>query len=99
MGEPENQRYIDCSAYVSWVIGKYIGNGNFLCTASGLLANPMGFKEVSASEVQPGDILVRSGHTEIYAGNNRTFNAGSTNAIRSETSGYSSSWQKIFRAP
>lgn len=99
MGEPENQRYIDCSAYVSWVIGKYIGNGNFLCAASGLLANPMGFKEVSASEVQPGDILVRSGHTEIYAGNNRTFNAGSTNAIRSETSGYSSSWQKIFRAP
>lgn len=99
MGEAENKRYVDCSAYVSWVIGRYIGNEKFLSSATGLLANPMGFIEVKASEVQPGDILVRNGHTEIYAGNGRTFNAGSTRAIRSETSTYGSNWEKIFRAP
>ena len=59
----------------------------------------MGFEEVSLSELQPGDIVVRSGHTEIYAGDNRTFNCGSTNAIRSETSRYSGNFTKAFRAP
>lgn len=99
MGEPPNSRYIDCSAYVSWVIGKYIGNEKFLYSASGLLGNPMGFKQVNQNELQPGDILVKSNHTEIYAGNGRTFNAGSTNAIKSETSKYVAGWLKVFRAP
>lgn len=98
IGEPENQRYIDCSAYVSWVISEYTGKKQ-LYSASNLLNNPMGFKEVSLSSLQPGDIVVRSGHTEIYAGNGKSLNCGSTNAIRSEYSNYSGNFTKAFRAP
>lgn len=98
MGEPENQRYVDCSSYVSWVITQYTGRTQLYSSVQ-ILNNAMGFEEVSLSELQPGDIVVRSGHVEIYAGDNRTFNCGSTNAIRSETSGYSGNFTKAFRAP
>lgn len=98
MGEPENQRYVDCSSYVSWVITQYTGRTQLYSSVQ-ILNNAMGFEEVSLSELQPGDIVVRSGHTEIYAGDNRTFNCGSTNAIRSETSRYSGNFTKAFRAP
>ena len=99
VGEPENQRYVDCSAYVSWVITKYTGRTQ-LYTAAGILSNKMGFDQVSLDELQPGDILVSSSHTEIYAGDGKTFNCGATKAIRSENSKYSaSSFTAAFRAP
>lgn len=98
IGEPESQRYVDCSSYVSWVITQYTGRMQLYSSVQ-ILNNAMGFEEVSLSELQPGDIVVRSGHVEIYAGDNRTFNCGSTKAIRAETSRYSGNFTKAFRAP
>lgn len=85
-GEPASKRYIDCSAYVSWVLKEYGYKMSAPYTASGLLSNPLHLKEVSTNNVKAGDILVRNGHTEIFCGNGKSYNCGSTRAIRSETS-------------
>lgn len=97
-GEVPSKRYIDCSAYVSWVLKEYGYNLPSPYTASTLLKNPLHLQSVSIQEVQPGDILVRSNHTEIYCGNGKSYNCGSTNAIRSVTSNCTPSrFTKAFR--
>lgn len=85
-GEVPSKRYIDCSAYVSWVLKEYGYNLPSPYTASGLLNNPLHLQSVPINNVQAGDILVRSTHTEIYCGNGKSYNCGSTSAIRAETS-------------
>lgn len=89
IGEKESERYIDCSAYVCWSLKSYNKKYYKLLCAYQILANPYGFEVINTSDAQAGDIVVRSTHTEIYAGNGRSYNCGSTNAIRSETSGCS----------
>ena len=84
---PGEGNYIDCSAYVSWVLYEYgytelagwqQSTGTLLS-----LANRYGWTVKSGSEAQPGDILLNPGsHTEIYRGNGTSYNAGSTDAIR-----------------
>ena len=44
--------------------------------------NSKGWKEVSISEMQPGDILCYNGHVEIYAGNGRVYSCGSDEKIQ-----------------
>lgn len=84
IGEAESERYVDCSAYVSWVLTLYGYEG--LWSSGDLLSNPFGFEVVPVSQAQPGDILVRSGHTEIYMGDGKSYNCGWTGAIRAEYS-------------
>lgn len=86
---PGEGNYIDCSAYVTWVLYEYgytelegwqQSTGTLLS-----LANRYGWTVKSGSEAQAGDILLNpSSHTEIYRGDGTSYNAGSTNAIRRE---------------
>lgn len=79
---------VDCSSYVSWVLfnAGYIEFGGWQQTDVSFYANSWGFKEVKKSEVKPGDILIYSGHVEIYMGmeegTTKVYNAGSNNSIR-----------------
>ena len=50
------------------------------------MSNPYGWEEISKENVQPGDILVYSGHVEIYAGtdnygNTLVYNCGGNDSI------------------
>lgn len=79
---------VDCSSFVSWVLYE-AGYSQFRgsqASSSAFLSNSWGFKEVSKSDVQPGDILVYDGHVEIYVGMNgnkiKVYNAGSNYSIR-----------------
>ena len=97
-GEKESQRYIDCSAYVSWVLKEYGYNLSSPYTSYQLMNNPLKLQEVSISNVKVGDILVKRGHTEIFCGNGKSYNCGSTRALRSETSNCTpSNFTKAFR--
>lgn len=97
--EPESKRYIDCSAYVTWVLmnAGAIGNVTYQYDSRTLLTNPMGFQPVSLSEIQPGDILVKAGHAEIYAGDGKSYSCGSTSSIRHDTVTRDSGATKAFR--
>ncbi len=109
-GEGEGSRHVDCSAYVSWVITEYTGK-NCLWATGALLGNPMNFEVIATStsgytedDLLPGDVLVINDgvhhHTEIYAGEGKTLNCGSTSAIRSEFSNYRPNYfTHVFRAP
>lgn len=84
----------DCSGFVSACL-KYYGvlkdsmnltSGNMLATTE--RNNPMystGFTRLKCawdlSNCQPGDILVRNGHTEIYAGSRKVYNCGSDSSV------------------
>ena len=85
-GEAVKDRYVDCSAYVSWVLKEYGYNISYPYTASMLNNNPLNLISVPISDVKAGDILVRSNHTEIYCGNGKAYSCGSTSAIREEYS-------------
>lgn len=56
-------------------------------TSSSFASNPLGWQTVSASEAQPGDIVVYSGHVEIIAENDpnsanfRVYDCGGNNSI------------------
>ena len=111
MGEPQNERYIDCSAYVTWVLmqtGHVSPTKKWQYTSYTLYANNadgLGFGTMAVSGVEDltdedlntnGYILVKQGHTEIYAGKDDagyyyTYNAGSTSSIRKEVSKYTKS--------
>ena len=88
--ESKNGHHLTCCAtYVSWVLREagYI-NETINSAASGtyglayVLENKYHFKRVSASELQAGDVMVTSGHVQIYAGNGQIYNAGYTGAIQ-----------------
>lgn len=80
---------LDCAGYVQWVLWTALGtNPGYLTTSS--ISSQIGtrFIEVSADELQPGDIgLKRRGgstsddtnHTGIYAGGGQWYHAASTN--------------------
>lgn len=86
--------YIDCSAYVCWVLYEY-GYKEFAGwqkTCPYFIENKSqlekkGWKYKNATQAVAGDIIVRRSHMEIYAGNGRYLNAGTTEAIRRSLSG------------
>lgn len=71
-----------CATYVAWVLieAGYL-DSNEMSHGAITLANILkekGFKQVSASNLQAGDIMCYNyGHIEIYAGNGTIYNAGS----------------------
>lgn len=83
---------IDCSAYVTWVLYEYgytelKGHQKtcrwFMNTST---MQKMGWTVLPATQAEAGDIVVNSHHMEIYAGDGKFYNAGSTEAIRREIS-------------
>ena len=83
---PVEPPYIDCSSYVSWVMYES-GFKDFKGgqkTSSTFASNPWGWEVISKNNAKAGDILVYSGHVEIYTGKgNLVYNMGSNNAINS----------------
>lgn len=85
-GKKLSQGGIDCSTFVSWVIYEYSNGqlGDIFSPAprSGTIIsiakkyNGKYWTIVSRSNVQPGDILVKDGHTEIYAGKGMAYSCG-----------------------
>ena len=87
---------IDCSGFVAWAI--WTGTGKRPgAQSTSTIASSIGtlFEEISASELQPGDIGLKhkgsgSNHTGIYAGNGMWLHAASTNTglVRSRYSNF-----------
>ncbi len=79
---------IDCSSFVSWVCYEYgykdfKGGQQSTDTLLGV-ARSHGWTIKDGSEAVAGDILLRTGHTEIYAGNGKSYNCGSDESILAE---------------
>lgn len=79
-----------CATFVSWVLQEcgYISDSEHLNGANALqnLLKSKGFTTITnEADLQPGDILCYNRHVEIYAGDNRIYNAGSGNAIRNSS--------------
>ena len=96
---PNGTNYTDCSAYVTWVLYQY-GYTEFRTQKTSSWFNgdgpaSKGWSVLPASSAQPGDILVTSGHVEIYAGDG-TYAAGCTDAIRREKSYSGNSLSQII---
>ena len=88
---PNGTQYTDCSAYVTWVLYEYGYTELTSQKSSAWFMNTnamrqMGWTVLPATQAQAGDIVAKTGHVEIYAGNGQFYNAGSTNAIRKEIS-------------
>ena len=83
-------RCIDCSAFVSWVLfesGIKVGrqSSDFFLNGTYNQYDKYKWEKITDwNALEPGDILVKSGHVEIYAGEGHSFNAGSTNGIRAD---------------
>lgn len=76
-----------CATYVSWVLidAGYIKESEMSHSATRLanILEAKGFKRVSSNNLQAGDIMFYDyGHIEIYAGDNKVYNAGSKSAIQ-----------------
>lgn len=76
-----------CATYVSWVLQEcgYLEDSEHTDGANDLQSKLIakGWKRISSvSELQPGDILCYNHHVEIYAGDNKIYNAGSGKTIR-----------------
>lgn len=81
---------IDCSSYVSWVCYEY-GYKDFKGSqesSDSILSKAREHNWIikDASEAVAGDILQRSGHVEIYAGNGKAYNCGGPNSIKADIS-------------
>lgn len=87
---------IDCSGFVQWSLWTATGNKPFSGGTSNMVSSIGGvFEEISASELQPGDIGLKhknsgGNHTGIYAGNGMWFHAANSNSgiIRSKYNGF-----------
>lgn len=82
-------KVVDCSSYVSWVLQEVGIFGENQMGTSGTLKDIIKginsdwvHTDISPSDLQAGDIILVSGHTQIYAGNNKWYNAGSNSAIQ-----------------
>lgn len=99
---PNGTSYIDCSAYVTWVLYEYgytefAGHQKDTAWFMGSGPSKKGWTILKPSEAKAGDLLVKSGHMEIFAGDGvGTYAAGSTNAIRREISYAGCSLSKII---
>ena len=83
--DESGSKVIDCSTFVSWVCYEY-GYKDFKggqTPTSQLLgkARSHNWTIKDGSEAVAGDILLRTGHTEIYAGNGKSYNCGSDESI------------------
>lgn len=70
--------YTDCSSLVYKAVMDSLGRDRHGTRAPSTYDMPGRtdlWHEISFSDLRPGDILRRSGHTEIYAGNGRSFGA------------------------
>ncbi len=88
---PNKTKYTDCSAYVTWVLYEY-GYTEFKGhqkTSEWFMDESnwkkYGWKKVNLKDAEPGDIIAMNGHVEIYAGKEKAYSCGSTNAIRRDT--------------
>lgn len=77
-----------CATYVSWVLQEtgYLSKSehtNGADTLASTLRNK-GWTKVSANELEPGDVMVFSGHVQIYGDNAEIYNAGSGRSIRGD---------------
>jgi hypothetical protein len=87
---------LDCSGFVQWAIWTGTGkNPGTLSTATIISGIGTKFKEISASELQPGDIGLKhkgsgANHTGIYAGDGMWYNAASskTGIVKSKYSAF-----------
>ena len=99
---PNGTNYIDCSAYVTWVLYEYgytefAGHQKDTAWFMGSGPSKMGWTILKPSEAKAGDLLVKSGHIEIFAGDGvGTYSAGSTNSIRKDISYKGCSLSKII---
>lgn len=78
---------IDCSSYVSWVLYEagFKEFAGYQKTSSYFLKNPMNWEKItSIDKLQPGDILVYTGHVQIYAGDGKYYNCGGDKSIQHE---------------
>lgn len=95
--EIRNSKYVCCANYVSAVLVDtgYIDKSKYTASAAGLegvLNKDSKFKKIgNFSNIKAGDIVFMTrpgsssgiGHVQIYAGNNKWYNTGSTNSIQS----------------
>ena len=77
-----------CATYVSWVLQEtgHISraeHSNGADTLANTLKNK-GWTKVPANQLQPGDVMVFSGHVQIYGDNAEIYNAGSGRSIRGD---------------
>lgn len=109
---PNSELKVDCSAYVCMVLRQYgysefgssglRGTWDFNGRISGNKFVGYDSWEVynyNYSTLQPGDILLRQGHTAIYAGNGRAYDCGADDAISAETVSvdWGGPWEHIIR--
>lgn len=104
-----------CASFVSWVLIDcgYINVCYHDCgNLDNLLAANKNFERINniknVNQLKPGDILIYEGywsggygrvHTEIYAGNNTIYNAGSTNALQRKNPYYKDMQYTINNKP
>ncbi len=79
-----SRKTIDCSSFVSWVLyesgySQFAGDQK---NSSYFASNPMNWQKISRDNLQAGDIMVFSGHVQIYAGGNQYYNCGGNSSIR-----------------
>lgn len=82
-----NSHHSCCATFVSWVLQEagYLSDAEHTDSTSvlsGILERKGWTKIGQISALQPGDVIIYNGHTEIYAGDGKVYNAGSTNAIQ-----------------
>lgn len=77
---------VDCSSFVSWVLYEsgFKQFAGWQKTASYFERNPMNWEKVTKDKLQPGDILVYTGHVQIYAGDGKYYNCGGDTSISHE---------------
>lgn len=106
------QKNTCCATYVSWVLQEagYVTEEehntyglNGANNLAAFLKDKKDFQEyTNPNEFEPGDVLWRNQHVEIYAGEGKVYNAGSNNAIRDPSPKEKTnigSMKKAYRAP